>query len=59
MNKINYGNIWYKERWGNIFEYLTSKKYNPYKSWWIEKVYIDEASDKKPVSEISGHCSGK
>ena len=45
MNTINYGHIWHKEKWKNIFEYLTSKKYNPHKSWWIEKVYIDEESD--------------
>lgn len=41
MNTINQGSIMHKEKWGNIFKYLPSEKYNPHKAWWIEKVYID------------------
>lgn len=55
MKTINQGSIWHKEKWGNIFKYLTSRKYNPHKAWWIEKVYIDVSDSLLDVKLL---CTG-
>ena len=49
MQTINKGSIYHNTKWIDIFNYLTTK--NPYKSFWIEKVYINSENlldnDKK------------